>query len=532
VVSKMPEIFNNIIKQIKEFWSKLDKSQKKRIYITSSIVVVTVIVALITLTRPTYTTVVSNASQKEIGEMSTILTEKGIWNEIGKDGTSIIVNAKDNSKAQIALAEKGYPKGGLTFEDAINMISITTTESDKKQIWKQQQANEIAKKLTAHDNIEYAEVSLAIPNESVFLTSYRTESKPTAYVMVKPKTQLTEEQVQGIVMLVSKSVEKLDPENVVVVDNNLNILNRTVPDDDITALTTQEELLAKKARELEDKVYSYFSVGQFDSFDTLRVVANPVLDFNKMKTQSKIITNPQGMDSGALISSQEKTERAENYAEDGAPGIDTNPGEAGVPTYQLGNNTNSSYRSEEITQNFGYDETLKEEEKAIGYLVPEKSTMAISLWYGKRVTDESGLTDEFIEQIRFAASKATGIPVENISVSKYKLAPQETIEKGVADVMEEIVKEYGLFIILALLTLGMILSVLLPSKQKAEPEEVITEPIVEMSTIQEIPKEEELLSLSLDDKTEMQKQIDRFAKEKPEIVAKLIKSWLADKSNY
>ena len=528
----MPEILINILNQIKEFWSKLDKSQKKRIYITSSVVAVSVIVALIALTRPTYATVVSNASQKEIAEMSTVLAEKGIWHEIGKDGTSIIVNAKDNSKAQIALAEKGYPKGGLTFEDAINMISITTTESDRKQIWKQQQANEIAKKLCAHDNIEYAEVSLAIPNESVFLTSNRTESRPTAYVMVKPKTQLTEEQVQGIVMLVSKSVEKLDPKDVVVVDNNLNILNRTVPDSDIATLTTQEELLMKKARELEDKVYAYFSVGQFDNFDTLRVVANPVLDFDKMKTQSKIITPPRGMESGALISSQEKSERAENYAEDGAPGIDTNPGEAGAPTYQLSNNNNSSYRSEEIIQNFGYDETLKEEEKAIGYLVSEKSTMAISLWYGKRVTDESGLTDDFLEQIRIAASKATGIPVENISVNKYKLAPPETIETSPADVIEEIVKEYGLFIILTLLTIGMILSVLLPARQKAEPEEVLAEPLAEVSATEEIPKEEELISLSLEDKSEMHKQIDRFAREKPEIVAQLIKSWLADKSNY
>ena len=135
------------------------------------------------------------------------------------------------------------------------------------------------------------------------------------------------------------------------------------------------------------------------------------------------------MDSGAIISSQERNERAENVAEDGAPGMDTNPGEANAPTYQLYNNNNSSYKSEEITQNFGYDETIKEEEKAIGYLVAEKSTMAISLWYGKRVTDESSLTDDLIEQVRTAASKATGIPIENISVNKYKLAPQETVEK-------------------------------------------------------------------------------------------------------
>jgi flagellar M-ring protein FliF len=528
----MPEIFSNIVKQIKDFWSKLDKSQKKRIYITTAVVIVTVAAAMIALTRPTYVTVISNASQKEIGEMSSILSENGIWNEISKDGTGIIVNSRDNSKAQIALAEEGYPKGGLTFEDAINMIGITTTESDKKHIWKQQQANEIAKKLCAHDNIEYAEVSLAIPEETIFLTSGRTESKPTAYVMVKPNAILTEEQVQGIVMLVSKSVEKLNPEDVIVVDNNLNILNRSVPDNDITALSTQEELLAKKSRELEEKVYSYFSVGQFDSFDTLRVVANPVLDFDKLRSQSKIISNPEGMDSGAIISSQERTEKSENATQDGAPGMDTNPGEAGAPTYQLNNNINSSYSAREVINNFSYDETLREEEKAIGYLVPDKSTMAISLWYGKRVTDEDGLTDEFIEQIRIAASNATGIPADNISVSKYKLAPLETVEKSAGDVIEDMIKNYGLFIILALLIIGLIVSILLPGRQEAILEETVTEPIDNIIDEPDYSEKEEFITIKLDEKSEMQKQIDRFAEEKPEAVAQLIKSWLADKSNF
>ena len=531
----MPDMLSNLFKQIKEFWSKLEKSQKKRIYITSSIVVLTVTMALITLTKPTYTTVVSDVSKKEIGEMSAILNENKIWNDVKEDGTKIIVNTKDNSKAQIALAEKGYPKGGMTFEDAVNMIGITTTESDKKHIWKQQQANEIAKKISTHDNIEYAEVSLAMPEESIFLTSDKTEKKPTAYVMVKPKSPLSKSQVQGIVMLVSKSVEQLDPKDITVVDNNLNILNSsTAADDEITVLTTQEEMLAKKTKELEDKVYNYFSVGQFDNFDTLRVVANPVLDFNKLKTQSKIINNPVDMDGGAIISSEERTEKGENALEGGAPGIDTNPGEADSPTYQLNDNNNSSYSSKELKQNFQYDETLHEEEKALGYLIPDKSTMAISIWYGKTVADESGISDDFMEQIRTAASRATGIPAANVSVNKFKMAQQDDIQRSTSDVIEETIKNYGLFIILSMLVLGLIISILTAGRRKAEVEIAATEELpINMDEL--MAKEEEkddLINMQLEEKTEMQRQIDEFAKQKPEAVAQLVKSWLSDKSNY
>jgi len=53
-------------------------------------------------------------------------------------------------------------------------------------------------------------------------------------------------------------------------------------------------------------------------------------------------------------------------------------------------------------------------------MIAERSSMAISLWYGRRVQDESKLSEELINQVRIAASTATGILVENISVNKYK----------------------------------------------------------------------------------------------------------------
>lgn len=417
----------------------------------------------------------------------------------------------------------------MTFEDAIKMIGITTTESDKKYIWKQQQADEIAKKLMAHDNIEYAEVSLALPEQSVFLTSERKEYTPTAYVMVKPVSRLNQEQVEGIVMMVSKSVEKLEPDNITVVDNNLNVLNSHVKDDEISTVSSQEEMQSKKAKELEDKVYNYFSVGQFDSFDTLRVVANPFLDFDKYKAQSKIITNPSGMEQGAIISKEEITEKSENLSSGGVPGTDANPGETTSPGYLLGDNGESSYSSKEKRENFGYDETLKEEEKAVGYMIPEKSSMAISLWYGKRVQDESRLSEELIDQIRIAASTATGIPTENISVNKYKLAPPESIQMKTADIIKDFIDNYGLFMIIVIMIFGILFSILAAKRRTEEME------LAAMETAASAPAfidpehiSETIQEIDLNEKSVIQKQIDKFVKEKPEAVAQLLRSWLSD----
>lgn len=526
----MPEALSKLLQQFKEFWQSLDKSQKKRLYITSALVVVSVVIALVFLTKPNRITLISDITPKEAGEMSAILDENGIWNEVQKNATSIVIDAKNNNKAQIALAQRGYPKDGMTFEDAISMIGFSTTESDKKQIWKQQQTSDIATKLKMLDNIEDATVSLALPERSLFLTSESNKQRPTAYVMVKPKETLTPAQVQGIVMIVSRSVENLDPADITVVDNNSNILNRDNSDDTMERVNDQEELRLKKSAELQKKVYEYFSVGQYDNFDTIRVVATAALDFDKLKSQTKTLTIPDGTEGGAVISSEVTKETIENGSSNGEPGVGSNPGDGTVPSYPMEGGENSSYSKTHSINNYAYNENLSEMEKATGELVPEKSTMAISLWYGNRVTDESKLNDDFLNQVRTAASTATGIPVENISVNKYKLAPEEIIEKPASEIAKEIFNNYGLFAIFLILIVGLLITAL-PRKKKTE--EAETMPLQPLTTtgarlnIQDTPAET-LPEISLEEKSEVKKQIDKFVKQKPEAVAQLLRNWLSD----
>lgn len=515
----MPEPLSKIFNQLKDFWKELDGSQKKRIYITSAILSVAIVISIIFVSRPNYTALVSGADRKEVGEMASILEENNIKYKIENGGSDIFIHASDNDRAQVILAQEGYPKGGMTFEDAIGMIGITTTESDKKQIWHQQQTSDLERKLRMLDNIEDASVSLALPEKSIFLTSEENKKKPTAWVRVKPTEPLTSKQVKGIVMLVSRSVEGLDPADVTVVDNNLNILNDQYEDEYMEAISTQEEMRLKKAYELEQRVMKYFSVGQFDNFDTFRVVANPYLDFDKVRSTSRTLSNPEGMDRGAIISSQERSERLENAEMGGVPGTDSNPGE--TPLYQVTGNGNSQYRSDEKSVNYDYDETMTEEEKAIGYMVAERSTMAISLWYGQRVTDDEKLSDEFLEQVKNAASTATGIPARNITVHRYKTAPREEVSIPVSRRIKDILEQYGFIAMLLVMIVGLIIAIM-PRKDRVaelQPAVAVEGPQTEESKIEE---------LKFEDSSEIKRQIDRFVRQKPEAVAQLLRNWLMD----
>ncbi len=522
----MPDFIKKFLDQLKEFWGSLEKSQKTRLYITSAVVIIAIGISIFMLTRPKRIVLFSNSDQKQIGEMSAILNDNGIWNSAENNGTSLMIDSKNNNKAQILLAQAGYPKEGFTFEDAISKIGITTTESDKKVIWKRQQISDLEAKIEMLDNIDEAVVTLATPDSSIFRIEGQEQPRPTAYVMIRPNQKMTAAQVEGIVMLVSRSVEKLDPKDVTVADNNSNILNANTGDDSINAVNSQEELRQKREAELEQKVLNYFSVGQFDNFDTLRVVANVTLDFDKDKAQIKSITNPQGMDGGAVISSKISEEKVKNGSASGEPGLQTNPGEANAPSYQIGNEANSDYSNKQEETNFGYDETLREREKATGKLIPEESGIAISLWYGKKVADDSKLGDEFINEIKVAASTATGVPVNNISVNKLKLAQPEEVEITTSERIRQLISDYGFFVLMLLLIIGMLI-VGLPRKKVPQQDEL--QPAMAGGPKFVVPEHEDPLpDIELEERSEIKKQIDKFVKQKPDAVAQLLRNWLSD----
>lgn len=526
----MPDVIKKYLDQIKEFWGSLEKSQKTRLYITTAVVAIAIAISIFMITKPNRVVLFSSSDQKQIGEMIQILDDNGIWNSAENNGTTILIDSKNNNKAQILLAQAGYPKNGMTFEDAISKIGITTTESDKKHIWKAQQISDLETKIKMLDNIENAAVTLATPETSIFYNEGQQQPRPTAYVMVEPKQKLTEAQVQGIVMLVSRSVENLDPKDVTVADNNSNILNANSSDDSISAANSQEELRVQRETELEQKVLDYFSVGQFDNFDTLRVVANAVLDFDKDKSQIKSITNPQGMDGGAVISNKSSEETVKNGTASGAPGQNTNPGTTNNTSYAVGTEGNSDYTNKSSETNYGYDETLRETEKATGKLIPAESGLAISLWYGKKVTDAAKIDDAFINDIKAAASVATGIPAKNITVSKMKLAQPEVVKTSLNDQIKQLVTDYGFFALMLLLIIGLLI-VGMPRKKKEKKEEVL-QPA--MATGPSGPKfivpeqEEPLPEIELEERSEIKKQIDKFVKQKPDAVAQLLRNWLSD----
>lgn len=515
----MPEALSRMQQQVTDFWKNLDKSQKTRIYITSGILIIVLTLGIVMLTRTTYVPLITVEDPDSILAIEGALDEKKIKYKHG-DGKRILVDSKDKNEAEFALASTGLTESGMTFEDAWSLLKVSSTETDKKQLWQNFKRNSLVAKLKMFDNVKDADVELTIPEDTMFFTEKKNEAK--ASVRINPKGEITPEQVEGIVMVVASSIEGLDPQNVTVVDNNFNILNQDLSGG-MNIPTSQYKLKLRIKEELEKNIKNLYS-GRSDSYDFISVAINPVLDLDKVMKNRKEIEKPTGLDE-AVVSEERNSEELENGTENGATGMDANPGTGDVTTYPIDGGGSSSYESKSEIINRIFTETLTAEEKAIGTMNFVESSMTVALWYGNRVADDSKLTTEFMDQFKLGLSNATGIPIEKITVDKQKLAPQEVEVVPVGEKIKQLFEDYGFFALLIILIIALMLSV--RPKKNAEPE-LVPELATAGGPKFIVTDEQEIPEISFEEHSEVKKQIERFVRQKPESVAQLLRNWLSD----
>lgn len=521
----MPEALSRLYQQFLELWSNMDKSQKTRTIAIGVISVLCISTAVILLTRPRYELLITGVDSREIGEMSKILEEKKIAHEVTADRTAIKVRSGDKNRAQVTLVQQDYPRStSMTFADAFGKFGINTTESDKAWVKKEYEERKLADKIKLFDNVSMASVSLNIPEKSLFVGTDRDSQKSTASVVIKPNGEITQKQVQGIVMLIARSVEGLDPKNITVVDTSMNVLNDD-SDDSIAGITSKQyELTLIKKRELEKNVKDMFS-SKLSHFDGIKPVANVVLDFDTESSTFVTYAYPGGGEAGAVRSSETTQETLENMTPGQAPGMEENPGN--VPSYPTGGEQSSSYSLERSTVNYELDQTNTQRVKAVGNLDTARSSMAVSLLYGINVQQEP--SKDIIDSLRQTISTATGILPDKISIISLKVTPPEIQQKDVGDILREFIDSYGFFALMVLLIVALVAAMF--SKREAGEADLIPQLSTVGSGIDLNAEDIELgdfREISLGEKSEVKKQIEKFVKQKPEAVAQLLRHWLSE----
>ncbi len=521
----MPEGIKKLLDKVKSFWNDLEKGQKTRIFIMAGVLIAAVVVTLILTLRVEYVPLFDSTEDIDLQPVVNYLTENNISYKKGQN--QIYVDSKRKADVEFDLSTQGLVSPEVTFADTWGKLSLTATEGDKENLWKNYLTNDLVYKLKKFENVETATVQYSKPEKTYWVSSEAENQKGSAYVMLKTKKALTPDQVDAAAKVVAASLG-IPADRITIVDHNLNPLSRDYDQTELVKASTQDEMRRQRQLELENKVYDFFKIGvaQNEFFDTMSVSANAVLDFDTLKSSSTKYGRPIE-DEDAVLNEEILKESLTNGDAGDIPGTDTNP--QGTTSYQIDEEGNSQYDKDHTVKEYIYNQTNEQAEKAVGKLINEQSTMSISLWYGNRIQNADGLTQEYMNQVRQSAYAATGVPMENITISIQKLAAETVPETTFMDTVTLLFDQFGFYALMLILLVVMVITAM-PRKKVVQSVEAAALEAAAAGSAGTAPSEsgEELLDINLQEQSELKKQIEKFVQQNPDAVAQLLRNWIAE----
>lgn len=238
--------------------------------------------------------------------------------KLTNNGKNIRVPADAVHEVRLQLASAGLPRGGGIGFEIFDKQSFALTDFVQKVNFTRALQGELGRTIASLNPVRSARVHLALPEKRLF----KNQQKPaTASVIVnlRPGLRLSESQIQGIVYLVSGSVEGLDPEHVTIIDQNGNVLTKTGDQGILGSMTPDMlEYQVQVEKTMEERAQSLLDTALGPKNAMVRVTAN--LDFARFEKTEETFDPEEPV----IRSEQISEEKSGSQIVGGVPGVQSN----------------------------------------------------------------------------------------------------------------------------------------------------------------------------------------------------------------
>lgn len=162
-------------------------------------------------------------SPEDAGGIVAKLKEKNTPYHLSDDGTTILVPQDKVAEARLEMAAAGLPKTGRIGFELFDQTKFGATDFMEHVNYRRALEGELERTMMSMNEVEQARVHLTFAKDSVY-TENRLPAKGS--VVLKLRSELSEQAVSAIRYMVSSAVEGLSPEAVSVVDMRGNLLGR------------------------------------------------------------------------------------------------------------------------------------------------------------------------------------------------------------------------------------------------------------------------------------------------------------------
>lgn len=532
MVDKLKDMLQKLI----EFWNKY--SAKQRAIIISVIVTVLLAIGILafTLTRTTYTHLVTLTDESSVTELQGVLDGEGILYKTKQatGGYEISVDSSKTTDAMLLLGNSDVVEkvsSAMDWSAALDN-SISTTETEKQKKYALAYQSDIRKYLMTIDGVDDAYVSMNVPEDDGTILA---EDKDTSVaVMLKLSKELESNAIQGMANYLATAVGNKDTELITIIDSDSNLLFDGASSDMLKNPSTQAEYTEKLRAVIKNDLKQVLLKANYNEVEV--GASNIKFNMDQVSSKNTEYSIPEGMENGPVSDSyQYKSEGSSGSG--GIPGTDSNADDIDY-MIQSGGTSNNSVTLDK----FKYDNNVKETTRieAVGAMDPEASSVAIVLKkytiYDEEQMKKDGLLEgtdfttfqsqnsepteiEVEENVVQLISNATGISTNKISVIAYN--------QPVFNAMVETPVEYSniMMIILAVLIIALLIFVVFKGTAPMEVTEL--EPELSVEQLLATTKENQSLEdIEFGEKSETRKMIEKFVDENPDAVAQLLRNWI------
>lgn len=439
------------------------------------------------------------------------------------DGNTILVPKEQVDKLRLELAPE-VTNGSIGYELMDDSSSLGMTDEEFKIKKLRMLQGELERTIKSFPQINNARVHITMAKDSVFIED-KVPGKAAVYISLNPGQSLDISQVKSIVALVSGSTENIPKENIEVIDEDMNLLTADLFDEEGNIVSSgsvekQRTLERNYEKELEKSVVTLLEPVIGKGKITAKV--NVDLDFDsKNKTQTIV-------DPNKVIISQQTINESNNinsgYTSNS--NVDNNMSN----TIQEGEeNTTGNSRNEQKT-NY---EIGKTETKTISAPGEVKRLTASVMIDGVLDNDtQQSIQNIVANSIGYNLERGDEITVLGMEFDPNIKAEAEAEFKAMEDqAKKERIMNIVKWIIIGIIILGLIIGIITMIRSKKLKSENLDEEERLNVVIGEDEKtiQYEPMNFDVEDpKAYVEGEIKKYAKEKPDQVLDIVKSWIAN----
>jgi flagellar M-ring protein FliF len=567
----MNEFFKKLMDQVGKLWGKWTLVQKLVLGGVVLAAIVGVVALLSVSSTPTMVKLLQTplASDDELRQITSRLDTEGIPYQVGEGRLLLVKDQKTALRAKaILIREDLIPKGTDPWA-IFDLERWTLTDFERNVNLRRAITESVKRHIEALDDVDKASVTIVMPEKELFQTDQRPVTA-SVILFPKPGADLSQnrKKIEGIQRILKFAVEGLADENIVITDKDGIILNdfTNLADFDRLQQTKQEQ---KIIQELEAKYRALVlkALQQIYTADRVRDLNIKIdMDMSKkiVKTEEyypvtiKPRTPGSPYDDSEIVPSITVSKNTNTTTWEGTGFNPEGPAGAEAqtaPAYKDLQNMVGKMTQNQTTQNEDVNKRNIDEIHSPGI---ERVTVSANIdgqwnWKfdksGKAViTPQGGLDREYLavpaeelkqaealvqNAIGYDKSRGDSVTVQNIRVDRSVQFKAEDQDYRNQQQFNQIIlySLIGLSILMIAFIIFRIVSRELERRRRiAEEKRALEQQMLRENAIRQAEEQQIEVSMSVEERKrlELQEHAINMAKDHPEDVAQLIRTWIRE----